>query len=479
MGRIHEVLFFGGHAALRTGTNGAWRALLASERMPRDALLRARDREVAATWEILRSRAPFFADRLPAGPLLDASTGRIRPDVWRQAPIVSRDDLHTRLADLAAFPSPEARRAYADAKALPRGWIVQRSGGSTGQPVECLQDGTWRAWNRAAALWCDKLSGAWPCREKRLKVWGSPTEIRAARTTLAGRLSSWLQQGEILPSFRLDETAMRSHLAEIDRRVDVPTIEGYSSALFTLAQFALAEGIRPRPVRRVISSAGTLTPDMRDAIEAALGAPVFNRYGSRDGGATANQCERREGLHVCEPTIFLEVVDAAGEPVPDGVEGEILVTQIRNRAMPLFRYRIGDAGVLDPEPCPCGRPHRILKALTGRMTERLRTPDGRVLDHTYFLHLIGVVLNTGWLDRFRVVQHAPGSVEVLVAPRPGAEEGAVGRGIAAIESEVGSALGRAVALHVRRVAEIPPSPSGKHLYVVAIHDPGLRREDAC
>lgn len=468
MGRLHEALFFGIHALLGTGTNKAWRFLLDSECIGREELFRQRDREVAATWELLRTKSRFFAERLPSSPLLDASSGRIRQDVWRQAPVVTREDLHKSLADMTAFPDEQTRQLFLTQGILPRGWRVEKSGGSSGQPVECIQDPMWRAFNRAAALWCDKLSGVWPCRENRLKLWGSPTEIAAAKSSVVSRASAWLQRSEILPCFRLDEARMRSHLEVINRRTDVTTIEGYSSVLFTIAQFAIAENIQVRPIRRVISSAGTLTPEMRDHIEKAFHAPVFNRYGSRDGGATANQCELRSGLHICEPTLYLEVVDADGMPVPDGEEGEILITQIRNRAMPLFRYRIGDVGVLDPDPCPCGRPHRVLKAVLGRACERVRTPNGKILDHSYFLHLFGVVLNTGWLDRFQVVQHALDKVEVKLVPRVKADSDSIARGIMEIRNELTQAFGTEVELLIRCVNEISPLPSGKYLYVVSL-----------
>jgi len=463
---IREAVFFGIHRLLGTGTWEAWKELLAAEEMSREELLLMRDAKLAATWEHLRSGAPFFRERLPAGPIIDKS-GRLRPDVWARAPVVSKDDIRNNLADMTVFPSDEAGNAFVKGGVLPGGWGLEKSGGSTGRPIECLQDPGWRGWNRAAALWCDKMSGAWPCREKRLKIWGGAHEIGGARLPLTTRLSAWMQNSSVLPCFRMDEHTMRSHLRTIDRTTDVTTLEGYSSALFTLARFAESEGIEVQPLQRIISSAGNLYPYMKDVIERVFDAPVFNRYGSRDGGATANQCEMRQGLHICEPTIYLEVVDEEGMPVPNGSPGEILITQIENRGMPLFRYRIGDCGIMDPDPCPCGMPHRTLKELVGRVTECVRTPDGRVLDSVYFAHLFGVVLNTGWIDQFQVVQEEPDIVTVLVTSRSGATPEDVEEGVKEIGAELGTSLGPVVRLSVNVVDDIPPSPSGKQLHVVS------------
>lgn len=464
--RHHELIFFGVHRLLGTGTARAWRTLLAAESQSPGTLFRSRDAAIAATWERLRTATPFFRERLPTGPLLDGS-GRLRPDVWARAPVVDRSDIRAHFDDMVAFPAAAARRAWQERRALPSGWSVQKSGGSTGQPVEYLQDRTWQAWNRAAALWCDKLSGAWPCREKRIKIWGGTQEIRGVKVPWTTRLSSWLQQGIILPSFRMDEATMRGHVEAINRHTDVPTLEGYVSTLHTLARFADSAGMTVRPLRRVISSAGTLHPPMKELMERVYGAPVYNRYGSRDGGATANQCELRQGLHLCEPTLYVEVVDESGRPVPDGTPGEILLTQLHNHGMPLFRYRIGDRGVMDPEPCPCGRPHRVLKELLGRVTERIHTPDGRVLDSLYFVHLLGVVLNSGWLDRFQVVQDRTDEVRVALVPWEGSSQEDREAGLRAVTDELTESLGPSVRLDARLVDDIPPSPSGKHLYVVS------------
>ncbi|MBL6974159.1 MAG: phenylacetate--CoA ligase family protein [Deltaproteobacteria bacterium] len=464
--RYHELIFFAVHRLLGTGTAQAWRTLLAAEDQSPGTLFRSRDAALAAVWERLRTATPFYREWLPPGPLLDGS-GRLRPDVWAAAPVTDRRDIRTHFDDMVAFPSADARRAWRERRALPAGWTVQKSGGSTGQPVEYLQDRTWQAWNRAAALWCDKLSGAWPCREKRLKIWGGTQEIRGVKVPLTTRLSSWLQRGIILPSFRMDEATMRGHIETINRRTDAPTLEGYVSTLYTLARFARGAGLSVRPLQRVISSAGTLHAPMKELMEAVYGGPVFDRYGSRDGGATANQCELRRGLHVCEPTLYVEVVDKKGRQVPDGSEGDILLTQLHNHGMPLFRYRIGDRGVMDPEPCPCGRPHRVLKKLLGRVTERICTPDGRILDSLYFVHLLGVVLNSGWLDRFQVVQDKQDEVRIALVPREGSSPGERESGLRAVIAELEESLGPSVRLDARLVGDIPPSPSGKHLYVVS------------
>ncbi len=63
---------------------------------------------------------------------------------------------------------------------------------------------------------------------------------------------------------------------------------------------------------------------------------------------------RPRRAHIRENDLLLEVVDGAGRPVPDGIEGELAFTTLTRTAMPLIRYRTGDRSALLPGRCPCG-----------------------------------------------------------------------------------------------------------------------------
>ena len=115
-----------------------------------------------------------------------------------------------------------------------------------------------------------------------------------------------------------------------------------------------------RPQVAIMTSAGTLHPLMREKIETAFQCKVFNRYGSREVGDIASECEAHAGLHVFPSGNYIEIVDDQGHPVPNGEEGNILVTNLYNYAMPLIRYYIGDRGVLSrSDRCACGRQGQI------------------------------------------------------------------------------------------------------------------------
>ena len=83
------------------------------------------------------------------------------------------------------------------------------------------------------------------------------------------------------------------------------------------------------------------------------------------------------GMHVNADYVHVEVVGPGGEPLPPGRAGAVVVTDLVNTAMPVLRYRIGDAGTLrGPDACPCGRALPVLR-VHGRLTDAVRGGNGR------------------------------------------------------------------------------------------------------
>ena len=72
------------------------------------------------------------------------------------------------------------------------------------------------------------------------------------------------------------------------------------------------------------------------------------------GLAGAVTCPAFQGMHLRENDILAEIVDQAGNPLPAGCWGELVITTLQAEAMPLIRYRTGDYTRFYAEPCPCG-----------------------------------------------------------------------------------------------------------------------------
>jgi phenylacetate-CoA ligase len=243
---------------------------------------------------------------------------------------------------------------------------------------------------------------------------------------------------------------------------------GYAEAVYELAKFMEREGVQSHHVGAIMTSAGTLHPDMRRVIERAFRAPVFNRYGSRELGGTACECEMHEGLHISPLTHYVEIISPEGGPCAPGELGELVLTSLTNHAMPLIRYRIGDMASWATGTCSCGRRWPLLSGVTGRVTETFVRRDGSVVVPEYLIHLVGVILYRPHYRRFQIVQEDYERVRIRIVmgdPRP--RNDVVNGELDEIGAKVRLVMGKNCAVDFSLEVDIEPTASGKYLYTLS------------
>ncbi len=143
-----------------------------------------------------------------------------------------------------------------------------------------------------------------------------------------------------------------------------------------LVEVIIENDINPRDltVKKAYLGAEPYTGETRRKIEEQWGIDAYNSYGlsEMNGPGVAFECEEKNGMHIWEDFYIVEVINPdTGEPVPDGDEGELVLTHINREAMPIFRYRTRDLTRIIPEPCPCGRTHRRIGRIKGRTDDML------------------------------------------------------------------------------------------------------------
>ena len=149
-----------------------------------------------------------------------------------------------------------------------------------------------------------------------------------------------------------------------------------SYALYFL-QAVLEENLDPRrdlALRIAFLGAEPHSEAVRRRIEEGFGIDAFNSYGlsEMNGPGVAFECPYKNGLHIWEDSYLPEIIDSrTGELVPEGSEGELVLTTLNRRGMPLIRYRTGDITRFIPEPCPCGRTHRRMDRISGRTDDMI------------------------------------------------------------------------------------------------------------
>ncbi len=113
---------------------------------------------------------------------------------------------------------------------------------------------------------------------------------------------------------------------------------------------------------------------MRREIEKRLHIRATDNYGLSEvmGPGVSGECECQCGLHLAEDHFLLEVVDPeSGEPLPEGEEGELVVTTLTKEAIPVLRYRTHDLTCIDTEPCECGRTCARMRKVRKRTDDML------------------------------------------------------------------------------------------------------------
>ncbi|QGU33851.1 phenylacetate--CoA ligase family protein [Thermochromatium tepidum] len=127
--------------------------------------------------------------------------------------------------------------------------------------------------------------------------------------------------------------------------------------------------LRELPLRVGIFGAEPWTEGMRQHIESAAGIKAYDIYGLSEiiGPGVASECAAQDGLHLFEDHFYPEIIDPdSGEPLPEGEEGELVITTLSKKAMPMIRYRTRDITALIAEPCPCGRTLRRMRRVARR-----------------------------------------------------------------------------------------------------------------
>lgn len=337
-------------------------------------------------------------------------------------------------------------------------WVENTSGGSTGEPVKLLQDPDHLAWTVAAREVYSTWAGG-GLGESELYIWGSEKDLEGS-ASLRNRVGNRLLRRRLLNAFLLTNETIEEILGSL-RSGPPNLVIAYAQAGYEVARYAARNGIEVPPQRGVIATAGTLYDFMREQLEETFGCRVLNRYGSRETGDMAGECEYRTGLHVLPWNCHVEVLGPDGEPVGPGEEGEIAVTGFTNKAMPLVRYLIGDRARL-PErdvDCPCGRRTQMLAEVTGRSVDTFLGPDGQMVDGEYFTHLMYF---RPWLRQFQVIQRSPAEVVyriVCEAEPPVADRNE-------IVAKTKAVLGQSCGVEFEQVETIEPSASGKLRYTI-------------
>jgi len=142
----------------------------------------------------------------------------------------------------------------------------------------------------------------------------------------------------------------------------------------------IAETIEEKGLRGAVKlkagifGAEAWSDEMRARLERKLGIKAYDIYGLTEitGPGVSFECSEQTGMHINEDHFIAEIIDpATGETLPEGAEGELVLTCVTKQAFPLLRYRTRDICSLRSGECPCGRTLRKMSRLMGRSDDML------------------------------------------------------------------------------------------------------------
>ncbi len=137
------------------------------------------------------------------------------------------------------------------------------------------------------------------------------------------------------------------------------------------------------------------TEQMRSEIEARWGNGFFctDNYGMSElnGPGMSGECVYRQGLHICEDHFLCEIIDSqSGEVLPKGSTGELVVTNLTKKGIPMLRYRTRDITNINYDACRCGRTSARMSKIIGRSDDMLKIRGVNVFPTQIESALIGM-----------------------------------------------------------------------------------------
>jgi phenylacetate-CoA ligase len=336
------------------------------------------------------------------------------------------------------------------------GWVKSSTGGTTSSPISYYRDqhSTWRRLADTASIdaWYGRNLG-----DRVAYLWGAPQDF-ANRPSLGMRLRNYTYLKTLmLPSAPLDDIIMESHLQRLDKWHPV-FLQAYPTPLYEFCLFLKKRGKKILYLKNASVTAEPIYNHQRALIEEVLGFKVFNWYGSRELGRVATECECHEGLHINEPSMYVEVEP---DPVLSNGCGHLIITDLWNRATPFIRYKTGDIARIIEGECRCGRALKRIAGIEGRLVDTVVLPGGRKVPGVSLTNRI--IKDCTEVTELQVVQKTLVAFLLRYVKGPTFNSGS----LEVLSLNLRQLLDYNVSVAFEEVVELPRSSSGKVRFVIS------------
>ncbi|MHA1833655.1 MAG: phenylacetate--CoA ligase family protein, partial [Candidatus Baldrarchaeia archaeon] len=363
----------------------------------------------------------------------------------RKMPILTRKDVQTNFSSLVSLSYPK-RQVY-----------VSNTSGSTGLPLTFIVSKESKVYGLSSSFRFFSWYG-WKVGDKVAKVWALPHIANSKLAKLKLKFSSIIRNEMLLNSLGITPQQAISFVREINRKKP-KIITGYTSALLYISKIIQKYNLIVEDHSRewvVVNQAEMLEDHVKEIIGKAFQTNVYNFYGSREISSIAASCPISPYLHINAENLIVEVIKD-NEPVNNEV-GKIVITNLREFAMPLIRYEIGDFGEISAEKCECGRGLPSLTRVIGRTSDVLV-----IREKVFSFPSFRSVFEGLPILRYQIVQKSETELDVFVVTDSAKTLKGLER---LITNRFYELLGKDVHIQVTFMDRIPLTPSGKHKFVI-------------
>lgn len=335
---------------------------------------------------------------------------------------------------------------------------IATSGGTSGDPVTLFMDRNARSHGSATLLryynWWNVEIG-----DKMAVLWGRQVNQNQSKLNiLKGDFHRLLGNRLFLNTFVINDRILWNHYSEI-LNYDPIILRGYANSLYLFAKYIDKNNLKLWSSLKLISSTSEkLTVEMKALIEKVFKKPVTNQYGCGEIYGAAFECPEGRNLHIAEEHVHIECLNDSNEPVYDQ-EGRIVITDFDNYVTPLIRYEVGDLGIITNKECICGRTHKVIKEITGRLSDELILANNNIIAPSY------------WSVLFRQFSEINQACIIVVSRSELIIDFILNtdfneKKILFIKKSIKDVVGDNIELKFRKVKTIKKSSSGKYQWVI-------------
>ncbi len=360
-----------------------------------------------------------------------------RSEVWQRLPTLNKLTLQQNTQSLLARGR------------VPKSAFWAHTSGSTGTPLSVLLDSNVNAAAFAMFWRCWESGGYWHIGQRQ-------AAMKTKYYTEGWKYVPLIRTLHVSPT-HITQPNLRS-VRDVMARYQPRFLRGFPSAAYLFCRLLREHGLSLH-VPMFVSGAEVLLDFQRAEIEKTLGARIYNHYPHWERAASILECDAG-GLHCQEDYGHHEILDEQGRAVPPRGVGELVVTSVHNRAMPLIRYRTGDMASWSLKSCSCGQSFPVIENIAGRQSDYIVRLDGSLMPGTAVTDTLD---ESGGILYWQIVQSEPSEIEVRVVKAPSYREPEdTDRIVANLRNYVGADM--QIRVRFCQVEELERNPIGKIRY---------------